>query len=99
MAEWSLYGSDRKERFERSIEPESLAHSLKQYQKVLGNSFSITELLELEKVRALALIAEAINDTPEFFMDQLGKARQESNFYSISGAIESLEDAIREYQK
>ena len=47
----------------------------------------------------MALIAEAINDAPEFFMDQLGKARKESSFNSISGAIESLEDAIREYQK
>ena len=99
MAEWSLYGHDRKERFERSIEPTMLKKTLMEYQSVFGKSFGITELLELEKNRAMALIAEAINDAPEFFMDQLGKARKESSFNSISGALESLEDAIREYQK
>ena len=99
MAEWSLYGHDRKERFERSIEPMMLKETLMEYQRVFGKSFGIAELLELEKIRAMALIAEAINDAPEFFMDQLGKARKESSFNSISGAIESLEDAIREYQK
>ena len=96
MAEWSLYGNDRKERFERSIEPDELAFTLKQYQAVLGKGFGVNKLLELEKIRAMALIAEAINDAPEFFMDQLGKARHECSFNSINGAIESLADAIRE---
>lgn len=68
MAEWNLYGCDRKEKFEESIEPEALVSLLRQYQKVLGDKFGITELLELEKIRAMALIAEAINDVPEFFI-------------------------------
>ena len=96
MAEWNLYGCDRKEKFVESIEPEALVSLLRQYQKVLGDKFGITELLELEKIRAMALIAEAINDVPEFFMDQLGKARQYDSFHSISKAIESVADAIRE---
>ena len=50
MAEWSLYGHDRKERFERSIEPTMLKKTLMEYQSVFGKSFGITELLELEKI-------------------------------------------------
>lgn len=96
MATWSYFGSDRKEIFEREITPAALSEALKQYQRTLGKSFGITELLELEKIRAMALIAEAINDAPEFLMHQIGKARSESSFHSISGAIESVAEAISE---
>lgn len=96
MATWSYYGSDRKEIFERDITPAALADTLSQYQRTFGKSFGITELLELEKIRAMALIAEAINDAPEFLVDQIGKARSESSFRSISGAIESVAEAINE---
>lgn len=96
MATWSYYGSDRKEIFERDITPEALSDTLNQYQRTFGKSFGITELLELEKIRAMALIAEAINDAPEFLVDQIGKARSESSFCSISGAIESVAEAINE---
>ena len=64
MAEWNLYGSERREIFEESIKPESLFYTLQQYQKNFGKTFSIVELLELEKIRAMALIAQAINDLP-----------------------------------
>ena len=96
MSEGCCSGVDRREQFERSIDPEELSATLKRYQKFLGKNFGITELLELEKIRAMALIAEAINDAPEFLMDQLGKARHDSSFHSISDALASLEDAIRE---
>ena len=49
MAEWNLYGSERREIFEESIKPESLFYTLQQYQKTFGKTFSIVELLELEK--------------------------------------------------
>ena len=82
MAEWNLYGSERREIFEESIKPESLFYTLQQYQKTFGKTFSIVELLELEKIRAMALIAQAINDAPEFLLDQVGKAFSSSKFQS-----------------
>lgn len=48
MAEWNLYGSERREIFEESIKPESLFYTLQQYQKTFGKTFGIVELLELE---------------------------------------------------
>lgn len=96
MPEWNLYGSERKNVFEVGLEPNALAATLKQYQRVLGKSFGISELLELEKIRALALVAEAINDAPEFLLDQIGKAMSDSRFHPVSDAIESVAEAIGE---
>lgn len=50
MAEWNLYGSERRDIFEEGIEPGALFDTLKQYQKVFGKTFGIVELLELEKI-------------------------------------------------
>ena len=96
MPEWNLYGTERKNVFEIELEPNALAATLKQYQRVLGKSFGISELLELEKIRAMALVAEAINDAPEFLLDQIGKAMDDSRFHPISDAIESVAEAIGE---
>lgn len=99
MATWNSFGSDRKEIFEREITPAALAETLKQYQRTFGKTFGINELLELEKIRAMALIAEAINDAPEFLIHHIGGARSESSFRSISGAIESVAEAISELKE
>lgn len=96
MPEWSLYGYERKENFEKDLTPDELAYTLVRYQNVLGQEFGICELLQVEKIKALALIAEAINDVPEFLMDQLGKARHYSEFHALSSAIESVAEAIQE---
>ena len=47
MAEWNLYGSERRDIFEEGIEPGALFDTLKQYQKVFGKTFGIVELLSL----------------------------------------------------
>lgn len=99
MAEWNLYGSERRDIFEEGIEPESLFDTLKQYQKIFGKTFGIVELLELEKIRAMALIAQAINDAPEFLVDQVGKAFSSSKFHPISGSIETVAEAIESLRK
>ena len=92
-------GNERKERFESTIEPDDLVYKLKRYQQKLGKEFGVKELLELEKIRAIALVAEAINDAPEFLLHQIGKARQFSSFNSITDALESVADAINETKK
>lgn len=94
MAEWRLYGSDRKDSFEKELVPDELAYTLMRYQKELGMEFGVPELLELEKIKALALIAEAINDAPEFLLDNVGRAVKEGIFSSVPEALESIADAI-----
>ena len=96
MATWSCFGGDRREIFEEEISPNCLAETLKLYQRTFGKSFGITELLELEKIRAMALIAEAINDAPEFLVHQICCARDEISSCSINSAIESVAEAISE---
>ena len=96
MAEWQFYGTERKDVFESGLYPEELAYTLVQYQKAFGKDFGIHDLLELEKIRALAMIAEAINDAPEFLLDQVGKALHESNFHAVPNALESIAEAISE---
>lgn len=99
MAEWNLYGSERRDIFEEGIEPGALFDTLKQYQKFFGKTFGIVELLELEKIRAMALIAQAINDAPEFLLDQVGKAFSDSRFHPISDSIETVAEAIENFKK
>lgn len=94
MTEWRLYGSDRKDRFEKELVPDELAYTLMCYQKELGMDFGVPELLELEKIKALAMIAEAINDAPEFLLDNVGCAVKEGIFNSVPEALESIADAI-----
>lgn len=94
MAEWRLYGSDRKDRFEKELVPDELAYTLMCYQKELGMDFGVPELLELEKIKALAMIAEAINDAPEFLLDNVGCAVKEGIFNSVPEALESIADTI-----
>lgn len=94
MPKWNLYGTERKNVFIARLEPDFLASELKRYQRVLGKSFGISELMELEKIRAMALVAEAINDAPEFMVDQIGKALDDSIFHAVSNSIDSVAEAI-----
>jgi hypothetical protein len=95
MVQRDYFGRDRKDAFERGIKPDCLADKLRLYRKEFGNSFTITDLIEIEKVRALALVAEAINDAPEFLIDQIGKARNSYEFPSILPYLESITEALR----
>lgn len=96
MSEWSLYGESRKESFEKDLEPEALSIELVRYQNVFGKDFGIRELLQLKDIQAKALIAEAVNDAPEFLIDQLGKARNSPNFPSVVRAIEEIAQVLED---
>lgn len=96
MAEWCLYGTDRKESFEKELQPNELAYTLLRYQKKSGKNFEITDLLELEKIKALALVAKAINDEPELLPYNIGGTVKEGIFNSLPESLESIADAIRE---
>ena len=85
MSEWCLYGDDKREKFERQLEPDSLEGELIRYKEVLGEEFGIKEFLTIQDLRVKALIAEAINNVPEFLLDQIGKARNSYEFPSQIG--------------
>ena len=99
MSEWNYYGSDRRSAFESRLEPDYIAAELKRYQRVLGKTFGIPELVELENIRAMALVAEAINDAPEFLVDQIGQALSDSKFNAVSNSIDSVAEAISELKE
>jgi len=44
----------------------------------------------------MALVAEAINDAPEFLVDQIGQALNDSRFNAVSNSIDSVAEAISE---
>ncbi len=94
MAKWSLYGRERKDGFEASLEPEYLSGELKRYQRFLGRSFSVQDLLVIQDIRAKALIAEAINDAPEFLIDQIGKMRDAAEGDTITGCLGNIAEVL-----
>ena len=94
MAKWDLYGKDRKLGFEEGLTPESLSGELRRYQKTLGRNFTVQDLLTLHDIRAKALIAEAINDAPEFLIDQIGKMRDAAEGDTITGCLSNIAEIM-----
>jgi hypothetical protein len=104
MSEWNLYGTSRKEVLVDSLTPERLNLALRRYQSELDEEFSIKDLIDIKKIEAMALIAEAINDAPEFLSDQIGKMRNgrdtatiTDRLDAVSYAISDLAEAVREH--
>lgn len=52
------------------------------------------ELLALEEVRTKALLAEAINDAPEFLIDQIGKMRKDLANDTITDSLAHIADVL-----
>ena len=96
MSEWNLYGSSRKETFVNSLTPERLDRDLRRYQSEIGEDFDIKDLVHIREIQVLALIAEAINDAPEFLIDQIGKMRNGMDVGTIPTSLDVLSDAISE---
>lgn len=94
MVNWNLYGKNRKHIFFEELEPQALKDKLTRYRRVLGKEFSIADLLVLEDIRVKALIAEAINDAPEFLIDQIYKGWEEDGIGSIRGSFQRIADGI-----
>ena len=94
MLMWDNYGTDRRESFERRLEPNELAYELQRYQKTFGKDFKLQDLLQIEEIRSQALVAEAINDVPEFLLDQIGKMRNCYDVPTIVRAMDNIADAV-----
>lgn len=94
MYDWRAWGSERKANFEATLTPDGLQDDLERYGAYFEEDFGMRELLELRRIQALALIAEAVNDAPEFLLDQIGIALSEPRFQRISNGLESIAEAI-----
>ncbi|MGN8888387.1 HrcA family transcriptional regulator [Blautia sp. HCP28S3_G10] len=94
--EWCFYGNDVREKFEKRLEPDALEAELMRYQYVFEDEFSLQDLLTILDLRAKALIAEAINNVPEFLIDQIGKARNSYDFPSLVREMERIANVMEE---
>ena len=95
MSEWSLYGTDRRDVFEKSyLDPEMMLMDLKRYQIVFGKEFGLQELLIIKDLQAKAMIAEAVNDAPEFLVAQLMKNKDDIGFYDIACSIGEISEEM-----
>jgi len=95
--DWNLYGTSRKREFEKELEPEELRSELFRYRKELGKEFGLKELLLLQDIRSKALMAEAINDIPEFLIDQIGKMRNDRSGSTIAEALRYLAETMSDF--
>jgi len=94
MSEWNLYGTSRKEGLIDTLTPERLELALRRYQRELDEEFSIRDLIDIKKIEAMALIAEAINDAPEFLIDQIGKMRNGQDATTITDRLNDISESI-----
>ena len=72
---WIHDGVDKREWFEKGLEPDILADDLQRYKMLCSKDFNMSDLLKLKEIQALALLAEAIIDLPEYLTDKIGKMR------------------------
>ena len=91
MSGWCLFGDEKRESFERDLKPEYLLDDMRRYQRVFGEEF-----LTIQDLRVKALIAEAINNVPEFLLDQIGKARNSYEFPSLVTELGRIADVMEE---
>lgn len=96
MANWRSWGPDRRVEFEKELSAPELEHELRYYQNYLSGEFGVRELLMLKDIEAKARIAEAINDLPEFLLDQIGIAINERLFVPAGNAIGELSEVLDE---
>lgn len=94
MSDWRAWGSERRSEFEESLTPKRLEEDLDRYRSFFGVKFGLDEILQLRRIQALAMIAQAINDVPEFMMDQIGLEMNEPEFHRISDGLTAIAEAI-----
>lgn len=96
MSEWRHWGTDMMNRFDDDLKPQNLRDSLKDYQEVFGNEFTLDELIRIQEMMSKALIAAAINDFPEFLIDQIVLTENDDSTPTIARSLEYIADALGE---
>ena len=94
LKDWNLYGSRDVESLENKLEPNNLYKIFKDYRLAFGTSFTIENLIEIMKVKAILNVAESIGNAPEYLVDQIGKYRKAEPMETIGSAIDGLSAAI-----
>ena len=56
--------------------------------------FYMSDLLKLKEIQALALLAEAIIDLPEYLTDKIGKMRLDIPEHTITGSLDEIGNAL-----
>lgn len=91
---WIHDGVEKRERFEQGLEPDILADDLRRYQSLCTKDFNMSDLLKLKEIQALALLAEAIIDLPEYLTDKIGKMRLDIPEHTITGSLDEIGNAL-----
>ena len=91
---WANRGGDLTEYAFSDLTPNSLFKDLQDYREVLGEDFTLKDLLEVQRIKALNRIAAAITDLPELLGHEAVMAADAGLFSSISteGIAESIND-------
>lgn len=97
--EWANRGGDLTEYAFSDLTPNSLFEDLHAYREVFGVRFTLKELLEVQRIKALNRVAAAIADLPERLSHEAVLAANAGLFSSISTkgiaeAINDISDAI-----
>lgn len=90
---FSLLGNRNKCEFMESMNPDNLYNEMMSYKNKFGESFGISDMLKIKEIESRALIAEAIEDAPEFLFHQLALYRKDGPA-SIVDAIDAVAEAI-----
>lgn len=91
---WMHDGVDKREWFEKGLEPDILADDLQRYKMLCSKDFNMSDLLKLKEIQALALLAEAIIDLPEYLTDKIGKMRLDIPEHTITGSLDEIGNAL-----
>lgn len=91
---WTNRGGDLTEYAFSDLTPNSLFEDLQDYREVLGEDFTLKDLMEVQRIKALNRIAAAITDLPELLGHEAVMAADAGLFSSISteGIAESIND-------
>lgn len=91
---WANRGGDLTEYAFSDLTPNSLFEDLQDYREVLGEDFTLKNLMEVQRIKALNRIAAAITDLPELLGHEAVMAADAGLFSSISteGIAESIND-------
>ena len=76
-SKWFLIGQDRKNEFVNGLSPKYLAADYLEYKDKFGSQFSLDHLIKLKEIESNAMIAEAINDFPEWLIHETVLAKDE----------------------
>ena len=91
---WANRGGDLTEYAFSDLTPNSLFEDLQDYREILGKDFTLKDLLEVQRIKALNRIAAAITDLPELLGHEAVMAANAGLFSSIStkDIAESIND-------